>query len=171
MKKWMCLLLGICTVAAVLAGCGEDDEKDKTSSTGSGVGTSSVAPVAVSPSPTPEQTAKAVKVKADDGLNVRSKASTDCEVYGLAKKGSKLALLVEDPKDGWYQVSYNGKTAFVSADYVEVAEVTLDEYNKLKAEAGKDSASTSSKDEEDEASSKPGNGEDPQSGGDDEDGE
>lgn len=170
MKKWMCLLLGLCVTATMLASCGEDD--DKTSSLASTPGgTSSVAPVAISPSPTPEQTAKAVKVKSSvtDGLNVRSKASTDGDVLGLAKSGSKLALLVEDENNGWYQISYEGKTAYVSAEYVDVVEVTLDEYNKLKSESG--SSSASSKDEDSEASSKP-EGDDPQSSGsDDEDGE
>lgn len=171
MKKWMCLLLGVCVMAAVLAGCGEDDEKGKNNSATSSVGTSSATPVAMSPSPTPEQMAKAVKVTADDGLNVRAKASTDCEIYGLAKKGSKLALLVEEPKDGWYQVSYEGKTAYVSAEYADVTEVTLDEYNELKAakgtstaSSGKDSSGSSG------ASSSPDGGSSPSSG-DDEDGE
>lgn len=169
MKKWMCLVLGVCMVAMTLAACGEDDEK--TSSPASGVGTSSSAPVPVSPSPTPEQTAKAVKVKATDGLNVRSKASTDGDILALAKNGSKLALLVEDPKDGWYQVSYNGKTAYVSAEYVTVTEVTLDEYNQLKSGSGSDEGSSRSDnpDDKDNPSSKPA-GDDPQGGG-DEDGE
>jgi len=170
MKKWMCLLLALCVTVTVLASCGEDDEKDSSSS--SSAGTSSLAPVPVSPSPTPAQTAKAVKVKADDGLNVRSKASTEGESYGLAKNGSKLALLVEDEQDGWYQVSYNGKTAYVSAEFVDVVEVTLDEYNKLKESAG--NSSSSSKEEGNSSSSKAGDDE-PQSGAesgvDDEDGE
>lgn len=165
MKKWMCLLLGLCVTATVLASCGEDE--DKASSLASSAGTSSIAPVTVSPSPTPAQMAKAVRIKADDGLNVRAKASTDGEIYGLAANGSKLALLVEDEQDGWYQVSYGGKTAYVSAQYAEVTEVTLDEYNQLKSDAGssgasgKEESSASSKLEEDE----------PQSGADDEDGE
>lgn len=157
-------------MATVLASCGEDDEKDENSS--GSVGTSSLAPVPVSPSPTPAQTAKAVKVRADDGLNVRSKASTEGESYGLAKNGSKLALLVEDEQDGWYQVSYNGKAAYVSAEFVDVVEVTLDEYNKLKGSAG--NSASSGKEASSGASSKPGEDE-PQSGAgsgaDDEDGE
>ncbi|NBI16970.1 SH3 domain-containing protein [Neglecta sp. X4] len=173
MKRWMCLVLGLCMTAALLSACGEDDKKNDSSlPSSSGTGSSTVTPIAVSPSPTPEQMAKAVKVKADDGLNVRSKGSTDGDKLGLAKNGSKLALLVEDEKDGWYQVSYNGKAAYVSAEYVEVVEVTLDEYNKLKEEAGKDSK-TSGKDEDKDnsASSKEEDSSLASSGGDDEDGE
>ena len=173
MKKWMCLVLGLCMTAAMLSACGEDDKKNDSSLPSStGAGSSTVTPIAVSPSPTPEQMAKAVKVTADDGLNVRSKGSTDGDKLGLAKNGSKLALLVEDEKDGWYQVSYNGKAAYVSAEYVDVVEVTLDEYNKLKEEAGKDSK-TSSKDEDKDnsASSKEEDSSLVSSGGDDEDGE
>lgn len=173
MKKWMCLVLGLCMTAALLSACGEDDkDSDSSLSSGAGAGSSMAAPIAVSPSPTPEQMAKAVKVKADDGLNIRSKGSTDGDKLGLAKNGSKLALLVEDEKDGWYQVSYNGKAAYVSAEYVDVVEVTLDEYNRLKEEAGKDNT-TSSKDEKGSSASSSSEGSSlaSSSGGDDEDGE
>lgn len=138
LKRWVCLVLSVCMAATLLAACGEDE--DSANSNSSSPTSSGVAPATVSPSPTPEQTAKAVKVKADDGLNVRSKGSTDGDILGLAKNGSKLALLVEDHKDGWYQVSYGGKTAYVSADYVEVVDVTLDEYNALKENAASSSA-------------------------------
>ncbi len=167
MKKWMCLLLGLLAAMTLLASCGEDEEDP--SSTASTPGTSSAAPVTLSPSPSPAQTAKAVKVKADDGLNVRSKGSTDGEIYGLAKNGSKLALLVEDKQDGWYQVSYQGKTAYVSAEYVDVVEVTLDEYNKLKSEAG--ASSKDSKDNKDSSASSKDGDEPASSGADNEDGE
>lgn len=172
MKKWMCLVLGLCMTAALLSACGEDDKNsDSSLSSGAGACSSMAAPIAT-PSPTPEQMAKAVKVKADDGLNIRSKGSTDGDKLGLAKNGSKLALLVEDEKDGWYQVSYNGKAAYVSAEYVDVVEVTLDEYNRLKEEAGKDNT-TSSKDEKSSSASS-GSSEGSSlvsSGGDNEDGE
>lgn len=155
MKKWICLVLSLCMIGCLLAACGEDDEEGNSSAAG-GAGTSSIAPVTVSPSPTPEQTAKAVRVKATDGLNVRSKASTSGQVLGLAKDGSKLALLVEDEQDGWYQVSYGGKPAYVSAEYADVVEVTLDEYNKLKAEAGAEASSSSKEDASSSPESKDG---------------
>lgn len=151
LKKWVCLVLGVCLAATLLAACGEDE--DSANSNSSSPASSGVAPATLPPSPTPEQTAKAVKVKADDGLNVRSKGSTDGDILGLAKNGSKLALLVEDEKDGWYQVSYGGKAAYVSADYVDVVDVTLDEYNSLKESAG--SRAPSSSEDKDGSSSVP----------------
>lgn len=68
----------------------------------------------------------------DGGLNIRAEASTDSEILGLAENGQRLALMLEDAQNGWYQVQYEGKTAYVSADYAEVIEVTLDEYNQLR---------------------------------------
>ncbi len=61
--------------------------------------------------------AKALRVTADSGLNVRKEASTDSEILGLAENGSRLALLLEDAQNGWYQVQYEGQAADVSADY------------------------------------------------------
>ena len=57
----------------------------------------------------------------------------------------RLALMLEDPQNGWYQVQYNGQTAFVSADYAEVVEVTLEEYNQLRGtSSGTDTTSDTS---------------------------
>ena len=53
--------------------------------------------------------------------------------------------MLEDPQNGWYQVQYNGQTAFVSADYAEVVEVTLEEYNQLRGtSSGTDTTSDTS---------------------------
>lgn len=133
MKKLVCLTLMLCMIALVLCGCG-NDKGDETNSSGL-----NSTPATTSPAPTPEpQTAKALRVTADSGLNIRAEASTDSEILGLAESGQRLALMMEDAQDGWYQVQYNGKTAYVSADYAEVIEVTVDEYNKLRGESGSD---------------------------------
>ena len=121
MKKWIMLLGGLCLTACLLAGCGEKGEDQSSSSTVST--TSSVS--AAAPTPVPVQMAKAVKVNATDGLNIRSQASTDSEILGLADNGDMLPLLVEEEKDGWYQIEYQGKPAYVSAEYATVQEVTL----------------------------------------------
>ena len=108
-------------------------------------------------------------ISADD-VNFRSAPSTSAAVIGRFQSGT--SVVVSGISDGWFQVSYNGKAAYVSAEYVDVVEVTLDEYNKLKEEAGKDSK-TSSKDEDKDnsASSKEEDSSLASSGGDDEDGE
>lgn len=141
MKKLVCVLLTLCLLAVGFAGCGEQSGKDGKDGSSSQVGQ----PATVTPSPSPPpQTAKAVRVTADSGLNVRSEPSTDGEILDLAENGDRLALLTEDPQDGWYQVQYNGKTAYVSADYAEVVEVTVDEYNRLRNGTGTSSPQSSS---------------------------
>lgn len=152
MKKLVCMTLAFCLAVSLLSGCGGNKEEENQSSAVSG-------PLAtVSPSPTPApQKAKAVRVTADSGLNVRAEASTEGDILGLVENGDRLALMLEDAQDGWYQVQYQGKTAYVSADYVEVIEVTVEEYNQLKdgsteekpeeSSSSSSSASTSSSDE------------------------
>lgn len=125
MKKWAFLLLTVIVAALFLGGCGNKEDA------GSSSALSSAAPT-MTPSPTPAQMAKAVLVDADGGLNVRSEASTDGEILGVADDGSMLPLLLETPKDGWYQVEYQGKTAYVSAEYAQVKEISLETYNGLK---------------------------------------
>lgn len=140
MKKLLSLALALCLLAGVLSGCGKKDNEKTSSqvSSSSSAATASRAPV----SSAPEKMAKAAKVHADGGLNIRSEPSTDGEILGLAEDGSKLPLLVEKPSDGWYQVEYDGKTAYIYAEYAEVEEVTQEEYNRLKT--GGTSSETSS---------------------------
>ncbi len=130
MKRIVCLALALCLAAGMLCGCGKKEEKESSSSQAASSAAASPAPV----SSAPVQMAKAVKVDADGGLNIRSQPSTDGEILGLAEDGSMLPLLVEKPSDGWYQVEYQGKTAYVSAEYAEAQDVTLEQYNKLKEE-------------------------------------
>jgi len=128
MKRFFSILLALCLLSTALYGCGKKEDKKENSS-----GPASSAVVSKSPAtPEPVQKAKAVKIKADDGLNIRSEPSTDSEILDLAENGSKLPLLVEKPSDGWYQIEYNGKSAYVSAEYADIVEVTLEEYNQLK---------------------------------------
>ncbi len=127
MKRLCVLALAFCLFAVGLAGCGKEDEEPNSSS-------SSIA------SPTPASTAsvqkaKAVRIHADGGVNIRAEASTDGEILGLAEDDTLLPLLVETPADGWYQVEYEGKTAYIFAEYAAVEEITLEEYNQLKTGA------------------------------------
>ena len=139
MKKFVCLTLLLCLVAFLLCGCG-NDKGDENSSSGL-----NNTPATTSPSPTPEpQNAKALRVTADSGLNIRAQASTDSEILGLAENGERLALMTEDAQNGWYQIQYKGQTAYVSADYAEVIEVTMEEYNQLRGETGSQNSSGSS---------------------------
>lgn len=53
-------------------------------------------------------------------LNVRSGPSTKYKKLGLLKKNT--AVTVTGSKDGWYKISYKGKTAYVSAKYIKKTE-------------------------------------------------
>lgn len=127
MKKWFFLALTVGVLAALLCGCGKKEEGG-----GSSVPPPSAVTTAAPPTAPPQQTAKAVKVTADDGLNIRSQPSTDGEILGLAENGQKLPLLTEKADNGWYQIIYKGSNAYVSAEYAQLQEVTLEEYNRLK---------------------------------------
>lgn len=56
-------------------------------------------------------TAVAVSITAAD-VNIRSGPSAESEAVGLAPNGTTLAY--EGEKDGWYQVTYQGKSAWVA---------------------------------------------------------
>ena len=130
MKRVLSLVLALCLLAAGLFGCGKKEDKKDPPSNSSGLDSSAVSTIET---PVPVQMAKAVLVKADVGLNVRAKPSTDAEILGLAEYHTMLPLLVEAAADGWYQVEYKGKPAYVFAEYAEMREITLSEYNKLRA--------------------------------------
>ena len=51
-----------------------------------------------------------------DCVNIRSKASTSSSVATKVYAGNILELV--SLKDNWYEIKYNGKSGFISADYV-----------------------------------------------------
>ena len=127
MRRWLCLALALCLLASGLSGCGKKEDKQENSSA------LESSAVSAMETPVPVQMAKAVLVTADVGLNIRSKPSTEAQILGLAEYHSMLPLLVDTAADGWYQVEYEGKPAYVFAEYADMREVTLSEYNKLRA--------------------------------------
>ncbi len=50
-------------------------------------------------------------------LNVRSGDSTSDSILGKLKKGSTVSI-EEETENGWYQISYNNATAYVSDQYI-----------------------------------------------------
>lgn len=128
-KRGLAALLAGCLLVGSLAACGDNKEEDS-SSTGSGL--ASIPPLVATTAPTPAATAKAAKVTAD-ALNVRKSASTESDILGMVEENDKLALLSDTPQDGWYQVQFEGGPAFVSEDYVQVVDITMEQYQQLMA--------------------------------------
>lgn len=52
-------------------------------------------------------------------LRMRADASTSSEIITTLDEGVAVAIL-DDTTEGWFQISYNGKSGFVSADYMIV---------------------------------------------------
>ena len=48
-------------------------------------------------------------------LRMRAETSTSSEIITTLDKSVAVAIL-DDTTEGWYQVAYNGKTGYVSAD-------------------------------------------------------
>lgn len=57
-----------------------------------------------------------------DVLNVRRDASTESSVVAQEAQGEKVRILEE--QDGWYLVEQDGQEAYVSADYVELGDLS-----------------------------------------------
>lgn len=52
-------------------------------------------------------------------LNVRSGSSTDHAVLGTLSNGTSVTVS-ELESNGWYKISYNGQTAYVAGNYLDV---------------------------------------------------
>ena len=55
-----------------------------------------------------------------DDLRLRAEPSTSASVLDTLASGTHVVVL-EDARDGWYKVSYQNKTGYLSADYLEVS--------------------------------------------------
>lgn len=127
-KRGMAALLAGCLLTGALAACGGDN-KDDSSSTGSGL--ASVPPLAATAAPTPASTAKAVKVTKADVLNIRASSNTESEILRTVDENTVLPLMSETQQDGWYQIQYQGVTGYVHSDYVDVVDITIQQYQDL----------------------------------------
>ena len=58
-------------------------------------------------------------------LNFREKASTSSNIIQKISKGSKVEIL--DTEGDWYKISYDGKTGYVSKQYVDEEKVSNNE--------------------------------------------
>lgn len=65
----------------------------------------------------PENENKAAEINGNS-VNFRAEPSTDAEVIAKLDKGTEVNLL--STEDGWCKIEYDGQTGYVSADYVSV---------------------------------------------------
>lgn len=87
------------------------------------------------PTPTPQYDYGIVTASA---LNVRAGASTSSKVIGVLHAGNIVNLISES--NGWYQIDYNGKTAYIYGKYVAItsnlSNVTVIKAVKVTAKSG-----------------------------------
>ena len=62
---------------------------------------------------------KGVVVNVHSVLRVRSEANINSQILGFLTNGCNVNILGE--KGNWYNISYNGKNAYISKDYVKVS--------------------------------------------------
>lgn len=84
----------------------------------------------------------------EDGLRIREKADTNAKILTLLDKGQSVKVTkTKNAKDGWVEVLYDGKKAYLAEDYVKVglhvekAVSVSEEQEKVQAEAA-DTANT-----------------------------
>ncbi len=71
------------------------------------------------------------------GLRVRESASTESKIFTVLEKGQKLTVDTDAKETkGWIAVSYDGNTAYISAEYAKVKQnvkqaMTLEEEKKM----------------------------------------
>ncbi len=88
---------------------------DYVSFAGSGSGSSSSSNQSSSSSTSTTRTGKIV---CDTSVNFRSQPNTSCSIIGSLYNGATVTILSSE--NGWYKATYNGKTGYISADYVTV---------------------------------------------------
>lgn len=54
-----------------------------------------------------------------DTVNVRAEPNTNCEILGSVTRGTGLHRTGYN-EDNWCRIDYNGQTAYISGDYVDV---------------------------------------------------
>lgn len=72
-----------------------------------------------------------VLVVTEDEVNVRSEASTDAESLAVVNSNDCFVLIKENVKEGWHEIQYKEKSAYVSSDYSKVKTVTEEAANSM----------------------------------------
>lgn len=59
-------------------------------------------------------------VNCNEFVNVRAGASASSRLLGTAQKGSEFEVTSANVADGWHQIDYDGRTAYIAAKYLEL---------------------------------------------------
>lgn len=123
MKKFLLLVMAFALIISVCA-CGGNEEKEESSSM------PDISAVE-STEPTPTPPPKEVKVLiAGEGVNIRAAANTDCEIYYMAVN-EPYYLISEDDGSGFHKILFEGKEAYIFAEYCEIKTMTEEEAEAL----------------------------------------
>ncbi len=64
---------------------------------------------------------KGGEVMVETAVNLRAEATTESDVLDRLYNGERVAVIGEE--DGWFQVVYNGRTGYISDEYVELSDI------------------------------------------------
>lgn len=117
-KRNRAVLMGVAVLALLLIGFGLYTMSNKKSSSAGKV------EIKLDTGDRPIPKEDAIYVNADGGLSLRSDRNANAQRLDLIPNGTKLTATEE--LDGWYQVSYNGKTGWVSKQYTTAVAPAVD---------------------------------------------
>lgn len=61
-----------------------------------------------------------IGVATNDTLNVRSSADAKSSIVTKIANSTKVQVIGQDTKTGWYKITYNGKTGYVNNKYIKI---------------------------------------------------
>lgn len=126
MKKALIFAAMTAMIVCLLSACGKDDQASSNNQVAK-VTYSSIPESSETPTQTKQQVKIAIVKGVDEVLNIREEASLNGAVLGQAQNGDKFRLAIDEEKDGWYQIIYNSSPAFVSAEFITIDTVGIDE--------------------------------------------
>ncbi|MBO5253355.1 MAG: SH3 domain-containing protein [Clostridia bacterium] len=117
-KRILAALLAL-TLLLALAACGGKNKDKEDPAEESSVSQPEITPTS---QPTTVRVKIATVNDISGKLNIRNEPNTDCEILETALAGDRFEVLTENCQVGWHEIAYKGGKAYISADYVTVAE-------------------------------------------------
>lgn len=65
-------------------------------------------------------------INCNNNINVRAEADKGSKKLGTLDKGAQVPVTRANARAGWHEIDFDGKTAYVSADYIQLAAKTED---------------------------------------------